>query len=55
MFDLGPKNECTVCKFIYDPAIGDPDYVIKAGKAFKDIPDDWQCPFAKLQRKTLEK
>lgn len=51
MFDLGSKYECTVCKFIYDPAIGDPDSGIKAVKAFKGIPDDWQCPLCKVTKK----
>ncbi len=35
------KYRCTVCGYIYDPAEGDPDNGIKAGTAFKDLPDDW--------------
>lgn len=38
------KYECTVCGYIYDPAIGDPDAGIKAGTSFADLPDDWECP-----------
>jgi rubredoxin len=38
------KYECTVCGYIYDPAVGDPDNGVKAGTAFEDIPDDWVCP-----------
>ena len=50
MTNLGPKYECTVCKFIYDPAIGDPDSGISAGTPFKDIPDNWQCPLCKVTK-----
>ncbi len=38
------KYECTVCGYIYDPAVGDPDGGIEPGTAFADIPDDWICP-----------
>ena len=35
---------CTVRGYIYEPKLGDLDAGIKAGTAFKDIPDDWECP-----------
>ena len=38
------KYVCTVCGYVYDPAIGDPDNGIAAGTAFEDLPDDWVCP-----------
>lgn len=38
------KYRCTVCSYIYDPAVGDPDGGIKPGTAFEDIPNDWVCP-----------
>lgn len=38
------KYRCTVCNYIYDPEIGDPDGGIKPGTAFEDIPDTWVCP-----------
>jgi rubredoxin/flavin reductase (DIM6/NTAB) family NADH-FMN oxidoreductase RutF len=38
------KYRCTVCGYIYDPAIGDPDGGIQPGTAFEDIPDSWVCP-----------
>ena len=36
--------ECTVCGYVYDPAVGDPDGGIAPGTAFDDLPDDWVCP-----------
>jgi len=38
------KYICTVCGYVYDPAIGDPENNIKAGTAFEDLPEDWVCP-----------
>ncbi|MBU0484258.1 MAG: rubredoxin [Proteobacteria bacterium] len=36
--------ECTVCGYVYDPAIGDPDTGVVPGTSFEDLPDDWKCP-----------
>ena len=38
------KSLCDPCRYIYDPAVGDPDSGIEPGTAFEDIPDDWVCP-----------
>lgn len=41
---LMKKWECTVCGYIYDPEVGDPDNGIAPGTAFEDLPEDWVCP-----------
>jgi rubredoxin len=38
------KYYCTVCDWVYDPAVGDPEGGIAPGTAFEDIPEDWVCP-----------
>lgn len=38
------KYICTVCDWVYDPEIGDPEHGIAPGTKFEDIPDDWVCP-----------
>lgn len=38
------KYKCSICGYIYDPAVGDPDNGVAAGTAFEDLPDDWVCP-----------
>ena len=38
------KYRCTVCGYIYDPAVGDDTQEIKPGTAFEDIPETWRCP-----------
>ncbi|HRZ15002.1 MAG TPA: rubredoxin [Candidatus Omnitrophota bacterium] len=39
-----PKYRCTVCNYIYDPALGDPDSGVAAGTPFAELPDNWSCP-----------
>jgi rubredoxin len=38
------KHVCTVCNWIYDPELGDPESGINAGTHFEIIPEDWVCP-----------
>ena len=34
------KYVCTVCGYVYDPEVGDPDNNINPGTSFQDIPED---------------
>ena len=38
------KYRCTICEYIYDPVLGDPDNGVGRGTSFEDIPDTWVCP-----------
>ena len=38
------KYVCSVCHYVYDPAVGDPDNGIAAGTEFENLPDEWVCP-----------
>jgi rubredoxin len=38
------KYVCTICDYVYDPAVGDPENGIAPGTRFEDLPDDWVCP-----------
>ena len=38
------KYECSVCGYVYDPEVGDPDSGIVPGTPFEDLADDWVCP-----------
>jgi len=49
------KYECTVCGYIYDPELGDPDSGIPPGTAFEDLPDDWECPVCGASKSEFEK
>lgn len=48
------KYECTVCGYVYNPELGDPDSGIEPGTAFKDIPDDWVCPVCGVGKDLFE-
>ena len=49
------KYQCTVCGYIYDPELGDPDGGIKPGTPFEEIPDDWVCPVCGASKDQFEK
>ncbi len=48
------KYRCTVCGYIYDPELGDPDGGIAPGTPFEKIPDDWVCPVCGVDKSKFE-
>ncbi len=48
------KWECTLCGYIYDPAVGDPTTGIAAAIAFEDLPDGWTCPDCGVEKDMFE-
>ena len=48
------KFQCTVCGYVYEPEIGDPDSGIAPGTSFEDIPDDWKCPVCGVTKAEFE-
>jgi len=51
---MSQKYICTVCDYIYDPAIGDPDSGILPGTPFEEIPEDWECPDCGVSKESFE-
>lgn len=49
------KWVCTVCGYVYDPKIGDPDNGVEPGTSFTDISDDWVCPECGVGKDMFEK
>jgi rubredoxin len=49
------KYKCSVCGYIYDPELGDPDGGIKPGTPFEEIPADWVCPVCGAAKSKFEK
>jgi len=49
------KYRCTVCGWICDPEIGDPDGGIAPGTPFDQLPEDWNCPVCGATRSEFEK
>ena len=48
------KYSCTVCQWVYDPEIGDPEQGIKPGVAFEELPEDWVCPLCGVGKEEFE-
>ncbi|MFI3292835.1 MAG: rubredoxin [Rikenellaceae bacterium] len=38
------KHKCTVCQYIYDPEVGDPENYVNPGTPFEELPEGWLCP-----------
>lgn len=49
------KYVCSICGYVYDPEVGDPDNGIPAGTKFEDLPDNWHCPRCKQGKDKFNK
>ena len=49
------KFKCTICGYIYDPELGDPDADVKPETSFEDLPEEWRCPLCGAMKKYFEK
>ena len=49
------KWKCSVCNYIYDPEVGDPEGGIPPGTPFEKLPDDWACPVCGAGKDLFEK
>ena len=48
------KYLCTVCHYVYDPEVGEPENGIAPGTAFEDLPEDYTCPLCGLGKDVFE-
>ena len=49
------KYKCSVCGYIYNPGLGDPDGHVKPGTPFEKLPDDWVCPVCGASKDQFDK
>jgi rubredoxin/flavin reductase (DIM6/NTAB) family NADH-FMN oxidoreductase RutF len=49
------KYKCSVCGWIYDPEVGDPDSGIAPGTPFEKLPDNWTCPICGAPKNDFKK
>ena len=49
------KYICTVCQWVYDPEIGDPEQGIEPGVAFEDLPEDFECELCGVDKSNFSK
>jgi rubredoxin len=48
------KYLCTVCDYVYDPAVGDPDNGVPPGTPFDELPEGWLCPVCGVGKDLFE-
>ncbi|MCZ5371218.1 rubredoxin, partial [Escherichia coli] len=46
--DIGPRMQCIVCQWIYDPAKGEPMQDVAPGTPWSEVPDNFLCPECSL-------
>jgi len=49
------KYVCSVCGYVYDPALGDEKQGIPAGTPFEALPEDWRCPRCRQPKEKFNK
>jgi flavin reductase (DIM6/NTAB) family NADH-FMN oxidoreductase RutF/rubredoxin len=49
------KYKCSVCDYVYDPELGDPESGVAPGTPFEELPDNWVCPVCGAEKDQFEK
>ncbi|NHM28590.1 High molecular weight rubredoxin [Desulfofundulus sp. TPOSR] len=49
------KYVCSVCGYVYDPEVGDPENGVPPGTPFEKLPGDWTCPVCGVGKEEFEK
>lgn len=45
---------CTVCGYVYEEAMGDPDNGVSAGTQWENVPEEWVCPLCGVGKDLFE-
>ena len=45
---------CTVCQWIYDPALGEPDQLVAPGTPWSQVPESFLCPGCGIGKEVFE-
>ncbi len=48
------KYVCSVCGYVYDEELGDPDNGIAPGTKFEDLLEDFTCPLCGVGKDMFE-
>ncbi len=49
------KYVCSVCGYVYDPAVGVPEEGIAPGTPFDQLPEGFLCPICGVEKNLFEK
>lgn len=52
--DLGPRMQCSVCQWIYDPLLGEPNQDIQPNTPWTEVPDSFLCPGCSLGKDVFD-
>ncbi|MRT57083.1 anaerobic nitric oxide reductase flavorubredoxin [Enterobacteriaceae bacterium RIT693] len=52
--NLGPCMQCSVCQWIYDPALGEPMQAVEPGTPWSEVPDSFLCPECSLGKDVFD-
>ncbi len=45
---------CTVCGYVYDEELGDPEQGIAPGTPWEEVPEDYECPVCMVGKDQFE-
>jgi rubredoxin len=45
---------CTICRYQYNPILGDPENGIPAGTPWENIDENWLCPDCQMPKEDFE-
>lgn len=48
------KYVCTVCGYVYNEEVGEPDMGIDPGTKWEDVPEDFACPLCSVGKEQFE-
>ena len=48
------KYRCTICDWVYNPIVGDPEHDVPVGTPFEELPDEWTCPLCLAGKEDFE-
>jgi rubredoxin len=54
MITIMEKYLCTVCDYVYNPELGDPEAGVAPGTSFEELPEDWVCPLCGMGKEVFE-
>ena len=48
------KYICTICDYVYEPELGDPENGVAPDTSFENLPEDWVCPVCGAGKEEFE-
>ena len=48
------KHVCSICGYVYDENLGDPEHGIAPGTKWVDLPEDFECPLCSVGKELFE-